>query len=50
MKEHRYKLKIYLPKSLFEIPFDHIENLYLFIFSLNCLNKDILFMVLDIKK
>ena len=49
MKNKRYLLKIYLPKSLFEIPFYHIEDLYSFLFSLNCINKEIIYMVWDIK-
>ena len=45
-----FLLKIYLPKTTLKIPFDHLRDLYFFVLAINCLNKDIFFIIWDMKK
>jgi len=49
MKKQRYSLHIYLFAICIPIPFDDLEDLYLFMFSLNSVNDEIIYLVWDLE-
>jgi|GEM_PF-1824999 len=49
MKLKRYSLHIYLFSVVIPIPFDDIEELYLFMFSLNSINDELIYLIWDLK-
>ena len=49
MIKQRYSLHIYLFAVCIPIPFDDLEELYLFMFMLNSVNDEIIYLIWDLK-